>query len=414
MNRLRINHSLRNSSLVLAFCCFAAIGRADGKSQGETYQFDFADGKSQPPAAYDGKFGFGFGTTAMGQAGDGLTSEKSFYLSAVEPEGNYLVTTTFGDRSIATTNTVKAECRRLMVENLVTKPGEFMTRSFVVNIRTPIYPGGKVHLKPREQTNEVMTWDDKLTLEFSGTHPVLRALKIVPDTKATTLYVAGDSTVCDQPLEPWNSWGQMLPRFFDSHVAVANYAESGESIRSSLGAHRFDKIFSLAKPGDFLFVQFGHNDMKEKATNALAVYKENLRRIVVRAREAGMVPVLITPMERKAGINGNTLAGYPDTVRAVAHENSVALIDLNAASLKLYHALGDDLDLAFQDGTHHNDYGSYELARCVVEGIKQNRLELARYIAPDAAAFDPAKPDDVHAFHIPQSPMRDNTKPEGN
>jgi lysophospholipase L1-like esterase len=331
-----------------------------------------------------------------------------------EPEGNYLVTATFGDRNNGTTNTVKAECRRLMVENLPTKPGEFVTRSFVVNTRTPDYPGGHVRLKPREQTNEVMTWDNKLTLEFSGTHPVLRALNIVPATRVTTLYIAGDSTVCDQPLEPWNSWGQMLPRFFNERVAVANYAESGESLRSSLGAHRFDKIFSVAGPGDFLFIQFGHNDMKDHATNALAVYRQNLKKIVKEAWSRSMTPVLITSMERKAGVNGETLAGYPDAVRAVAQENNVALIDLNLASLEFYSALGTNIGAAFQDGTHHNSYGSYELAKCVVEGVKNDKLQLAKFLAPDAAPFDPAKPDDECDFHIPESPMRDNSKPEGN
>ena len=190
--------------------------------------------------------------------GGGVTSDRPFFFSVALPEGNYRVTATFGDQSAATTNYVKAEARRLMLEDVRTAKGEFATRSFVVNTRTTDYSGGKVHLKPRELTDEAVTWDGKLTLEFNGPHPVLRELEIAPATNVTTIYITGDSTVCDQPLEPWNSWGQMLPRFFDDHVAVANYAESGESIRSSLGAHRFDKVFSVIHPGDFLFVQFGH------------------------------------------------------------------------------------------------------------------------------------------------------------
>ena len=77
-----------------------------------------------------------------------------------------------------------------------------------------------------------------------------------------TVFLLGDSTVCDQPAEPWNSWGQMLPRFFKPEIAVANHSESGETVADSLRAQRFEKIFSLMKPGDYLFVQFGHNDMK--------------------------------------------------------------------------------------------------------------------------------------------------------
>ena len=81
-------------------------------------------------------------------------------------------------------------------------------------------------------------------------------------------------------------------------------------------------------------------------------------------------------------------------MRDVAREDGVALIDLNAMSLKLYRALGPNLALAFQDGTHHNNYGSYELARCVAEGIRQDKLGLAKFLAADVPPFDPARPDD--------------------
>jgi lysophospholipase L1-like esterase len=344
-----------------------------------------------------------------------FTSTAPFFDSETVPEGNHLVTVTFGDPNVATTNYVKAEARRLILEKIITAKGQFVTREFVVNTRTVNYPGGKVHLKPREVTDETVTWDDKLTLEFSGPSVVLRSLVIAPATNVTTVYIAGDSTVCDQPMEPWNSWGQMLPRFFDENVAVANYAESGESIKSSLGAHRFDKIWSVIRPGDYLFVQFGHNDMKDKATNALQVYKANLKDIVAKTRAHGATPVLVTSMERKAGVNGPTLMGYPQTVRDVAQEEKTALIDLNEMSVKFYKALGSDIGLAFQDGTHHNNYGSYELARCMVEGIKEDKLELAKHLAADVKAFDPSKPDAAKTFVMPASPMRDPAaKPEGN
>jgi hypothetical protein len=154
--------------------------------------------------------------------------------------------------------------------------------------------------------------------------------------------------------------------------------------------------------------------MKDKATNALEIYKSNLKGIVAKARTHGAVPVLVTSMERKAGVNGPTLMGYPDAVREVAREEKAALIDLNAVSLIFYRALGADIGKAFQDGTHHNNYGSYELARCVVEGIKANQLDLAKHFAGDVRPFDPTKPDDVKNFQMPESPMRDTVKPEGN
>jgi hypothetical protein len=106
--------------------------------------------------------------------------------------------------------------------------------------------------------------------------------------------------------------------------------------------------------------------------------------------------------------------GYPETVREVAREEGAALIDLNAASLKFYRALGKDIGVAFQDGTHHNNYGSYELAKCVVEGIRENKLALVKDLAADVTPFDPSQPDDVKNFYMPESPMRDTLKPEGN
>jgi len=163
-----------------------------------------------------------------------------------------------------------------------------------------------------------------------------------------------------------------------------------------------------------LFVQFGHNDQKSKAANALEMYQVDLKGIVERTRKLGGTPVLVTSMERKSGLEHDTLAGYPDAVRAVAKAEGCALIDLHAMSRVLYHALGDDLAKAFQDGTHHNNYGSYELAKCVVAGIQQAGLPLAKSIADDFGAFDPAKPDPVAAFAMPSSPTVSQEKPLGN
>jgi hypothetical protein len=97
----------------------------------------------------------------------------------------------------------------------------------------------------------------------------------------------------------------------------------------------------------------------------------------------------------------------------VAQEEKCALIDLNAMSKVFYQALGTNLDKAFQDGTHHNNYGSYELAKCVVLGLGQTKLSLAKSIVPDFS-FDPAKPDDVNRFQMAASPNASTEKPLGN
>ena len=131
-------------------------------------------------------------------------------------------------------------------------------------------------------------------------------------------------------------------------------------------------------------------------------------------RAKGGTPVLVTSMERKNGVKAPTLGGYPDTVREVAREENAALVDLNTMSVALYKALGPDLDKAFQDGTHHNNYGSYELAKCVAAGIRDSKLGLAKFLADDLLLFDPAHPDTPATFAVPPSPMESTAKPDGN
>jgi lysophospholipase L1-like esterase len=402
----------------------AALAAASPAARAQTdFKFVFGSKSERgwtqisPTNLYSAETGYGFepGAEVSAPASDNyVASDKPFYFSAKVPEGNYKVTALFGDGTNESVVTVKAELRRLMLEKVPVAPGTKVSRTFIVNIRTPmISESNHVHLKPREQASEIWAWDEKLTLEFNGTHACLRRLEIKKVT-VPTVFVLGDSTVCDQPAEPWNSWGQMLPRFFKPEIAVANHSESGETVADSLRAQRFEKIFSLLKPGDYLFVQFGHNDMKSRATNAPETYKSDLKKVVERTRSLGGTPVLVASMERKTGLEAPTLMGYPDAMREVAKEENCALIDLNAMSLVFYKALGADLGKAFQDGTHHNNYGSYELAQCVVEGIKQDKLPLAKFFVDDFKGFDPAHPDSLADFQMPISPVSSSEKPLGN
>jgi len=393
-----------------------------GAAEEPIHKFAFGGGHSLPgeiqvtPANfYSEAAGYGFEPGAEVTAANGcITSTKAFYFSTKLPEGNYRVTVTFGDKSGDYTTTVKAELRRLMLEHIHTDSSQRVTRSFVVNLRgTRIGNEGEVRLKEREKTTEWWDWDDKLTLEFNDARPCVAAIEIT-QVEVPTLFILGDSTVCDQPTEPWNSWGQMLPRFFKPEIAVANHAESGETIAGALSAHRFGKVFSLMKAGDYLFVQFGHNDMKDKQPDAPQKYKARLRQVIAQTRACGGTPVVVTSMERKNGISHPTLAGYPAAAREIATQEKCALIDLNTTSVVFYQALGTNLGRAFQDGTHHNNYGSYELAKCVVEGIRQSQLPLAKFIVDDFDGFDPAHPDPVETFRMPASPRHSDVKPLGN
>src|SRR5262249_15799427 len=224
-------------------------------------KFDFGPGTVAPGYAqviagtvYNQELGYGFepgaSVSCLDRGGkdtlrsDFCTSDKPFYFSVALPEGNYNVSVTLGDGQAPTITTVKAELRRLVLEEIETLPGKFVARTFTVNVRTPKIAGdGEVKLKDREKTRKRWAWDDKLTLEFNGAHTAVDAIEIVK-VDVPTVYLLGDSTVCDQPSEPYNSWGQMLPRFFKPGIAIANHAESGESLRSSLGAHRLDKVLS--------------------------------------------------------------------------------------------------------------------------------------------------------------------------
>jgi lysophospholipase L1-like esterase len=104
-----------------------------------------------------------------------------------------------------------------------------------------------------------------------------------------TLYIAGDSTSTDQPREPFNSWGQVITVFFRPEIAVANHGESGESLRGFVGERRLAKLISAIKPGDWLVIQMGHNDQKERGegVGAFTTYKQSLKEFIHQAREHG-------------------------------------------------------------------------------------------------------------------------------
>jgi lysophospholipase L1-like esterase len=167
--------------------------------------------------------------------------------------------------------------------------------------------------------------------------------------------------------------------------------------------------------GDYLLIQFGHNDMKQTGQDdgPFTSYKSELKHFIAEARKKGGQVILVTSCERKAGVEKDTLKEYPQAVRQTAREENLPLIDLNTMSRTFYKALGPDLDKAFVDGSHHNNYGSYELAKCIVEGIRQSKLALAEHIVADFKGFDPSHPDAVETFHVAPSTQASTTAPAG-
>lgn len=383
----------------------------------------------------DTGYGFDFGTqpTAFDRGGKAditsgfCTSDKPFFFSVKLPEGNYNVKLILGDPTQEATTTVRAESRRLIFEKIKTAPDEFQTLSATINIRTPQIAGSSdsVKRKPREMNK--LDWDNKLTLEFNDIRPCICGVEITKTENAVTVFLAGNSTVVDQDDEPWASWGQMIPRFCNPGLVFSNQAESGLSLGSFLSSNRLKKVLNMMKPGDYLFIEFGHNDMKEKGPNdgAFKSFSERMRLFVNEFKKKGGNPVIVSPANRRSfdetGKITNSLGDYPEAAKQVAKELNVPFIDLNAMTKELYESLGPDnskhvfviypantfpgQNNVLNDNTHFNNYGAYQLAKCIIEGIKKNVPDLTKYLIKGLPDFDPAKPDPFEKFSLPFSPQ---------
>ena len=371
-------------------------------------------------------FGYDFKTKPQSES-----NSNPAYFSIKVNDGNYKVTFQVGSDEYEGDTTIRCEGRRLLIHNLVTKKGETKTFTFTVHKRSPkISDGSQVRLKDRELN--YLNWDEKLTFEFNGNAPAVKSLKVEPDSNAVTLFLCGDSTVVDAEAEPWASWGQMIPRWFDENVCIANYAESGETSTSFMAEKRLDKVLSMIKSGDYLFVEFGHNDEKDKGNNAGAFlnYAENLRTYIAKAKLKGANPIILSPTARR-WFNGetvtNTHGDYPTAARQVAENEGVPFIDITQMTTDMLEAYGSSdstkfyvhypagvySEAALKDDTHFNNFGAYEVAKCVVMGLKQIESPLISHLLADWKDFNPKEPDDWQDFIWVPSPSIDSLKPDG-
>lgn len=424
------------------------------------FKFDFGPGAAAPgftsvsaDAVFSRERGFGFEPGAMvrgvDRGGDALrgdfvtTSDPLFKFSVVVPEGNYRVSVTLGDASEASTTTVRAETRRLVAERVQLAAGQFETRTFLVNVRTPkLSPGNEMKLDVRElnpQTREPVTatWDDKLTLQFGDVRPCVAAVEIARVDDAITVFLIGDSTVTDQASEPTGTWGQILPRWFKPTVAIANHAESGQTLKAFRFARRWEKVMMQMKPGDYVFMQFGHNDLNKSGHDAMwpredvagdwvnthadanTDYKWLLAAYAVEVKRRGGIPVIVSPMTkiniRTGELNVAGMGDYPKAAGEAAKLAECAFIDLNAMSVELAQALGQTLaPKAYVDGLHSNTYGGYLFSRAIVEGIRGAKLDLARHLVDDVGTFDVKHPQPLpDDFKLPIEPRVPQPAPPG-
>lgn len=233
-----------------------------------------------------------------------------------------------------------------------------------------------------------------------------------PAKEPLTVYLAGDSTMAKKLPEkrPETGWGEALPKFFkEGAVRVENRAQNGRSTRTFIEQGLWQGIIDDVKKGDYVFIEFGHNDSARDKPDRYTPpedYRANLARFVREARERGATPVLLTPVVRrrfdKEGRFQESHGVYTGIVREVAAEYRVPLIDMYAKSEKALVGYGPEesrklfLQLkpgespnypnGVEDNTHFNPLGAELMAELAVEGIREQRLGLAKYLSRPRAA----------------------------
>lgn len=235
---------------------------------------------------------------------------------------------------------------------------------------------------------------------------LLAAVGASAGTRPTHVYLIGDSTCADKDLEkqnPERGWGQLFRAFFDGEVVVENHAKNGRSTKSFRNEGRWTPICDSLRAGDYVFIQFGHNDEKvhrETVGSVPELFAENLRRYVRETRERGATPVLLTPIARRhfdeKGELLKTHGEYPDRVREVARTEGVTLLEMEPLTEAWLRELGDEASRAYfmwvakgtsprypdgrEDNTHLNVRGAHIVSRMVAREVEKQLPELAAHL----------------------------------
>ncbi|WP_210584469.1 rhamnogalacturonan acetylesterase [Streptomyces sp. GESEQ-35] len=293
------------------------------------------------------------------------------------PPGTYDVKVLLGGSAESSTG-ITGETRRSLLPETPAAAGERVARSFTVNVRTP----------EGEPTGPDGTAG--LDLVIGGSAPALADIRVTPARRdSRQILLVGDSTVCDQPGDPYAGWGQQLPQFLRKGVSVANYADSGESTVSYLANPRlWATVRPLIHPDDLVLLQLAHND---KTTDG-ATYRANLETLVSGVREKGGTPVLVTPIVRRwfnsdGTLNNDTAllvnglgVDHPAVARSIAADRDVPLVDLTAKTKALVESLGVEASKALylynekRDNTHTSVHGATVYAELVREELVAQHL----------------------------------------
>lgn len=243
---------------------------------------------------------------------------------------------------------------------------------------------------------------------------------LIPPDKPV-IFLIGDSTCANKPVNdnPEHGWGQLFPDYFTEEVTIQNHAVNGRSTKSFINEHRWDTVMSRMKAGDYVMIQFGHNDEKVNDTSRSApahtLYKDNLIRFVKDTRSKGAFPVLITPvMRRKFDAAGNFVdshGDYPNVVKEVGALLNVPVIDLHKSSEAFIVKEGVEASKRIflhipanhfknypklrEDDTHFSEYGAASIASLVCQSIKDQQLPLVKYLKPSGFKYK-------YAFELPK------------
>lgn len=303
------------------------------------------------------------------------------------PNGTYEVTVTIEAHSDITFS-ILSQSRRFMVQDMSLDSGE--KKDFTFNVSVCDY-----HKRDEEFTNV------KGVTIYIMCDGGFSAISMVSPVEIPTIFIAGDSTVTDQPAQyPYTpestycGWGQMFPQLLNTGIAVENHAQSGSTTEDFKNIN-FTAFCDKIKPGDFLIVEFGHNDQKIKSLDAYGGYTENLKYYIDFARERGAYPILSSPINRiifqEDGTLLNLLGDYRNAVKKVCDEMDVPFIDLWSRTTEYFEAVGPIKSWNFfwgdgtdRDYTHTNDIGGNIVAQFVAdELIKNNVSSISKFLKED-------------------------------
>ena len=298
---------------------------------------------------------------------------------AISEAGNYAVTVAMGGSNAGQTQ-IDAETNRVLLAPTSTTAGESATYAFVVNVRA----------NEGQPTENVSAGYPGLDLYFSGPTAMAPEVSAIgyalvgAADKPVMIYLASDSTACDQSDTDYAGWGQMLPQFFAPPAGVANYADSGESSGSFLNDSReWTAVKNAMVAGDWVLIQFGHND----GSTTSATFQSNITQMVKDAKSKGATPVLVSPPAR-ATFSGQTLSDqsslHAADMEAVATAQNVAYIDLTSLTTTWYNQMGPNGWQQYHalgtDKTHTNAAGASKIAGFVASAMRTQKIGVAQYL----------------------------------